>query len=110
MLYINKKYILTTHDWFYAPDGETYKAVFGTVKKIVDAKTELGIPTNRHSTNWYIEIGDMVVAGCQVFYFIKTNSCTFKPPTKETDHEGKTHINKCGLTRIYNADADESEA
>ena len=28
---IGKKYLITTDDWFYAPDGNNYKSVFGTL-------------------------------------------------------------------------------
>lgn len=101
---IGQKYLLTTNDWFFAPDGESYKAVFGTVHFIVDSKEALGIATNRNSTNWYVVIGDMIIAGCQVFYAVRTNAYSIKPPTAESEHEGKRIISSCALSRIYDAD------
>jgi len=102
---IGAKYLLTTDRWFYAPDGEQYRAVFGTVHEILDAEAVLGIKTNRNSTNWYVLIGDMVVAGCQVFYAIRTEDYDASPPTAEVDHEGVRHVQSAGITRIYDADA-----
>ena len=43
------KYLITTDDWFYAPDGKKYKSVWGEVKILEDEV--LGITTNRNSTN-----------------------------------------------------------
>lgn len=74
---IGKTTLITTDNWFYAPDGMTYNAVFGTIKVISTAEDTLGIKTNSKSTNWYIEIGCMVIAGCQVHYAIRTNNCNF---------------------------------
>ena len=31
MINIGDKVLVTTDGWFFAPDGETYRAVFGTV-------------------------------------------------------------------------------
>ena len=76
------KYLITTDDWFYAPDGKKYKSVWGEVKILEDEV--LGITTNRNSTNWYAYIGSdeegMIVAGCQIYYAVKCN----KQP-----HDGK---------------------
>lgn len=66
MIQSGKKYLITCDAWFYAPDGENYRAAFGTVHAVVDAKTALGIDTNRNSTNWYVVIDDMIIAGCQI--------------------------------------------
>ena len=74
------KYLITTDQWFYAPDGLKYRSVWGDVKIIQDS--ELGIQTNRNSTNWYAFVGNeekgMVVAGCQIHYAVK---CENKPNT-----------------------------
>jgi len=96
--------LLTTHNWFVAPDGEQYKSVFGTVKAIHSDSALLGIKTNRHSTDWYVEIGNMIVAGCQIYYAIKTNSVSLKKATREVDFEGETHVTENSNTRIYCAD------
>lgn len=72
---IGKKALVTTDCWFVAPDGKTYQAVFGTVKGCHTAENTLGIRPNGKSTNWYLEIGNMVIAGCQVHYAIRTDQC-----------------------------------
>jgi len=72
--FINKKYLVTTNDWFVAPDGKQYKSAFGTIKNIYDDKRALGIKTNEKSTNWYLEIGNTIIAGCQIHYAIRTDN------------------------------------
>jgi hypothetical protein len=67
--------LITTDNWFYAPDGRTYRAVFGTVHAVRTAEESLGVKPNGRSTNWYIEIGNMTIAGCQVHYALRTDSC-----------------------------------
>jgi len=67
-----KRYLITTHNWFYGADGKMYNCVYGTLLDICsDSELLGGLNTNRHSTNWYLVIGDkrkMKIAGCQVFY------------------------------------------
>ena len=72
---IGKKALITTSAWFYAPDGKQYRAVFGTVKGIKSDQETLGIKTNNKSSNWYLEIGNTIIAGCQIHYAIATDSC-----------------------------------
>lgn len=67
------KYLITTDNWFYAPDGLKYRSVWGDVKIVEDSV--LGLKTNRNSTNWYAQVGSeekgMIVAGCQIHYAVK---------------------------------------
>jgi hypothetical protein len=81
------KYLITTDDWFYAPNGEMYKAVWGEVEIVED--TVLGLKTNRNSSNWYAKVGSednhIIVAGCQIHYAAKCNK-------KPHDGEVKTYI------------------
>lgn len=65
---IGKTVLITTDHWFYAPDGKTYRAVFGTLRNVLADSDVLGIKTNARSTNWYLEVGNMVIAGCQIHY------------------------------------------
>lgn len=69
------KHLITTSEWFIAPDGKYYKAVFGDCE-VVDAPGTLGIETNRNSSNWYVKVkgqeDEMIVAGCQIHYVVKT--------------------------------------
>ena len=100
----DKKYLITTDNWFFAPDGKQYRAVFGTVKGVLNDKDTLGIKTNRHSSDWYISIGNMYIAGCQVHYCIQTDDVSLEAPLRTCEFEGKLHKNKAENTDIYNAD------
>ncbi len=101
---INEKHLITTDSWFIAPDGNQYKAVFGTVTDVRSDEQTLGIKTNRGSTNWYVVIGNMIVAGCQIHYCIRTDQFSSAPGKREIEHNGKIEINSEYKTRIYNAD------
>ena len=63
--------LVTTDNWFFAPDGRQYRAVWGELVGVFTDDEVLGIKTNRGSTNWYVVVGNMTVAGCQVHYAIK---------------------------------------
>ena len=103
---IGKKYLITTQAWFLAPDGAQYRAVYGTVKALCSDAETLGIKTNARSTNWYITIGNMVVAGCQVFYAIETDKCELSiGQTWETDAASGALHRHSTPSIIYNADA-----
>ena len=75
------RYIVTTDNWFNAPDGQQYRAVWGEVEIVED--TILGIKTNRNSSNWFAKVGNednhVIIAGCQIHYAVK---CESKPKTK----------------------------
>jgi len=77
------KYLITTDDWFIAPDGKSYNVVWGDVQILTD-DTAMGIKTNRGSTNWYAKVGDkenhIIIAGCHIHYAIK---CEEEPNTEE---------------------------
>lgn len=74
------KYLITTDNWFFCPDGKQYKAVWGDVEILDDSI--LGIKTNRNSSNWFLKIGkndkEVYVAGCQIHYSVK---CNVRPNT-----------------------------
>lgn len=101
---VGDKVLVTTDNWFWAPDGESYRAVYGTVVGVFNDESVLGIKTNARSTNWYAQIGNMTIAGCQIHYAIKTDACSSKPPTMENTHEGKIVTERALNTRIYFAD------
>ena len=44
---IGDKYLVTTHNWFTAPNGATYNSVFGTIKGIVSDLDMLGKEENQ---------------------------------------------------------------
>lgn len=78
------KYLITTDSWFYAPDGNTYQAVWGEVTILKDDQI-LGIKTNRNSSDWYVQVGfgekHTIVAGCQMHYAVKSSN---RPSLKGT--------------------------
>ena len=82
------KYLITTDEWFYAPDGLRYKSVWGCVKIMDDSI--LGIKTNRLSTNWYVFVGSnekgMLVAGCRIHYAVKCDQAPNTNPVKDTSY------------------------
>jgi len=70
---------------------------------MVTLEETLGISTNRHSTNWYVQIGNLVIAGCQIHYAVKCDAVNFHRVTEDQVHEGK-YICSPKETIIYNAD------
>lgn len=89
----DKRYLVNTDNWFFAPDGEQYKCVWGEVK-LLTTKEVLGFDPRR-STNWFLQIGNVFIAGCQVHFVIE---CPEKPIIKE-----RTYIDKdTNLEQIEN--------
>lgn len=74
---IDKKVLVTTQNWFYAPDGKQYRGVWGTLKAVHEAGKMLGFIPNRAHANWFIQVGALTVMGCQVMYVL---DCPEKPP------------------------------
>lgn len=70
------KFLITTDNWFYAPDGKQYRGVWGEVQIVSDAI--LGIKTNVRSSNWYAKVGSednyVIIAGCQVHYACRSEN------------------------------------
>lgn len=77
--YEGKNVLITTSDWFVAPDGRDYKAVWGKLIKVHDVKESFGISPTRAHANWLIEIGGMMIMGCRVMYVI----CSDQKPNTE---------------------------
>lgn len=102
-LEIGKKALITTNNWFHAPDGKQYKAVFGTIKSVLSDEETLGIKTNRGSTNWYVEIGDMTIAGCQIFYAVQTDKCNLGDYEDYQTSSEQGIVKYTSPSRIYNA-------
>lgn len=103
-LEIGETALITTEDWFIAPDGKQYKSVFGTVHSVLSSEETLGVKTNARSTNWYVEIGNMTVAGCQIHYAIRCSvaDMNFDKVTEGYVFEGKG-TETTVASRIYNA-------
>jgi hypothetical protein len=101
---IDEKYLITTDNWFVAPDGEQYKAIFGTVSAVLNDEETLGVKTNRGSSNWFVTIGNMIVAGCQIHYCIQTDEVNHAAVDQEFQHEGELIVQRENKSRIYIAD------
>lgn len=103
---VGDKALVTVDNWFYAPDGRQYRAVFGTVRAVRTAEDSLGVKPNGRSTNWYMEIGNLTVAGCQVHYSVRTDTCNALNvedwiTTPGADGQAQRYIRPCS---VYFAD------
>ena len=74
MITNGQKYLITTDNWFIAPDGDTCRAVWGTCYS-KNIREVFGFEPSRPSTNWYLEVGgngkEMILAGCQIHYAVR---------------------------------------
>lgn len=82
------KALVSVDNWFYAPDGRMYRAVFGTVKAVRTAEESLGVRPNGKSANWYLEIGNVTIAGCQVHYAVRCEAVHCGPVKDWSSSEG----------------------
>jgi len=89
--FINKKVLITAQNWFYGTDGKQYKAIWGTLKAVHEAGKTLGFIPNRSHANWFVEVGGMIVMGCQIMYLV---GCEEKPPESCTDYQVEAGIVK----------------
>lgn len=99
-----RKVLVTTDSWFIGPDGKQYRAVYGTLVGVFTDQETLGVKTNGRSTNWCAQIGDCIIAGCQIHYACLAGD---PPPTTVqswSTHEGKTVMNE-HPSEVLNADA-----
>jgi len=103
MIKVGDKVLVTVDNWFHAPDGKSYRSVFGTVNAISGDQETLGIRTNARSANWYATIGNVLIAGCQIHYALKTDTCNTGAVDdfREVDGEIKKF---CRPSYIYRAD------
>jgi len=101
------KYLISTDNWFVAPDGKQYRAAWGNVEILSDSF--LGIKTNHGSSNWFAKIGSekkhIIIAGCQIHYAVKSED---KPDTEKVfdwQADAKNGINEyMRPTEIYIAE------
>lgn len=100
--HVGKNVLVTTEGWFFAPNGKSYRAAWGTLKGVKTAEDTLGIRPNGRSTNWYMEVGNLTIAGCQVHYVLQTDKVDFGEVDEFSTHEGKHVISK-RPSAIYDA-------
>lgn len=53
---IGKKVLVTTDNWFFAPDGIQYRAVYGTLVGIQTSEQALGVKVNARSQDWFMTV------------------------------------------------------
>lgn len=98
-------YLITTDNWFFAPNGKQYRAAFGTVKGTLSDEEALGIKTNARSTNWFVSIGNLLIAGCQIHYAVKTDTCNLGRIEEDRIHTDNTSVARIERdVEIYFAD------
>ena len=100
------KYLITTDEWFIAPNGNQYKAAWGNVEIVEDSL--LGLKTNRNSTNWFAKVGSedkhVIIAGCQIHYATKCNEKPNLDDNKEWTTNDNGILKYDAPTRIYIAE------
>ena len=105
--YVGKEVLITTQAWFHRPDGTQARAVWGTLKAVHTTQEALGFTPSRTHTNWVIEIGEMMITGCQIQYI---TLCP-EPPNfgKVLDYstEGGVYKEFEKPSPIYNANGQE---
>lgn len=97
-----KNVLVTTQNWFITPNGEEKKAIWGKLNGIFKDTDTLGFAVNRPNTNWYVSIGNMTVAGCQILYLVQSDECNFGDADGFYTHDGKPVVTP-RPTFIYNA-------
>lgn len=97
------KYLITTDNWFIAPDGQQYQSIWGEIEILEDSI--LGIKTNSRSSNWYIKIGTeknhVIVAGCQIHYACKSENKPSKQGCLSWNLTGTDYKEKKVPSKIY---------
>lgn len=62
--------LVTTDEWFFAPDGQEYRGAFGPCH-IVKAEDLMGFRP-KNSADWFLQVGygdkAVLLAGCRVHY------------------------------------------
>lgn len=100
------KYLITTDEWFIAPNGNQYKSVWGDVEIVDDSV--LGIKTNRISTNWFAKVGSekkhVIIAGCQIHYACKADDKPHTGTVKDWQLNASSYKEAETPTRIYIAE------
>jgi hypothetical protein len=101
---VGQKALITTNAWFYGPDGRQYRAAFGTVKAVRTSEDTLGVRTNARSTNWYVKIGNLTIAGCQIHYALRCDTVN-TGPTKDWSADAEKGLTEYDRpSAIYCAD------
>lgn len=108
---IGKKVLVTSNGWFFGNDGMQYKAIYGTLKAIHTSENTLGFTPSRTHTNWYLEVGNTTIAGCQVLHCVQSDVCNTgevsdftSDRTHESTIKGRHAESYIRPSYIYNSD------
>ena len=97
------KYLITSDNWFLAPDGQEYRGAWGEIEILED--NVLGLKTNRNSTNWYAKIGSeekhVIIAGCQIHFAVK---CSEHPSNRDSEMVNEKGLKYYQPSKIYRAE------
>lgn len=75
MDFSGKRVLITTSEWFYAPDGQSYRAIWGSAE-VQKSEDLLGVKPHNYA-NWFAVVnGTFLIAGCQIHYVML---CEEKP-------------------------------
>lgn len=99
-----KKCLVTFSNWFYAPDGQQYKAAWGIINMLIEKRTGVGFSANPVDElyskigNNDIKIGDgdksLIVSGSMIQFVLE---CHDKPKQLEGTYtlkdDSREHIN-----------------
>ena len=104
---VGDKIFVNLDNWIYTPDGKNCKAVFGTFKGVKKFEDVTGIKPTR-STNWFLEIGNMIIAGCQIHYIFKTDYC-WNGKYENWSYDNGVYKEYYHLSPVYFADEGNSD-
>lgn len=100
------KYLITTDNWFYAPNGKKYRSAWGDVEILQD--NILGVKTNRMSSNWFAKIGSdenhIIVAGCQIHYSVRCEETPYTGVVYEKSYGDGSQVEIKRDSEIYIAE------
>lgn len=90
-----EKYLITADSWFFGPDGQLYRAVYGRCW-ILEAERVMGFRPVR-ATNWYVLVRgtdtEMIVAGCEMHYALRLKESPIILEGTNYDGKNETPIN-----------------
>jgi len=104
MIKNGERYLVTTDNWFVAPDGQQYLSAWGRCEMLTTDNV-FGFKPSRPSTNWFLKVGDdnrhVIIAGCQIHYAVRCESVPVRIiGTHKNNDSDRDHL----LNRIYFAE------
>jgi len=107
MICNGKKYLVTADNWFYAPDGHSYRSAWGECN-IIKTEEAFGFTPTRPSTNWFLKVGSddhhIIIAGCQIHFAIRSEERPVTPWVKNETYVDKDSGMELVKDRIYYAE------